>query len=131
MALRMADLMDGEMHLLTPGEDFSWPVDKMVVDFEEIEEETDEPLGPYESAALRPILSDTPYLHGAWMKGEDDRIKHRVAQGWGSFAVAWSTLIHVIGGRKHQFQRPQRGSVPDIFEFQFDSEGCAWEGGRL
>lgn len=129
MVVRLADLFDGEMHLLEPGEDFTWPVDKVIVGWEEVDE--DEPLGPYESPALEPVFSDTPYLHGAWLKEPRDKEKHQIGQGWGSFSVAMSTFVHLTKSQKHQMQRCFRSPAPDVFEFQFKPIEGEWQGGPI
>jgi hypothetical protein len=131
VGVRFADLLDGTLHEFEPGEDFIWPIDQVVVDFEEGEEETDEELGPYESPVLVPIVETKEMNDGTAKWSERMREKHRMGMGWSSLAIAISTLIHMVGGARQLYQNTQPAEKMDRFVLHYAPDPEGWPGGRL
>lgn len=128
----LSQIFDGQMWMFVPGVDFSWPCDQEVVDWEELDE--DEPLDDYETPACIAVLSTNRGATSGTAKWpEADQIKHAIGQGWSSFSVGMSALMHIVGGDKDQYQYPKYDGTPDLFSFQLvlDKTEGSWQGGIL
>jgi hypothetical protein len=117
-------MFDGEQYWLTPGEDFATPTTQIVDSWTEDEEE--EPLDPYETPTMIPVLLDT-YRNTTTTRFP----RWNIEQGWGAFSVAMSKFCNIIGVEKEQYQHNVYDDQKHLSKTYFSFRSKTDLGGRI